>query len=210
MSKRIGAILLHAWAAFLAARHAWRYRLLARHGLITFQQASEAVSRIPLVLGYRVRQRFYGGLLESCGERVEVNYGATISERGTRLGSDVWIGPFSYIDLSEIGDQVLLAPHVCVLAGGHHHRVDRLDVPIRLQGNSPPQRVRIGYGAWIGANSVVMADVGEGAVVGAGSVVTRPIPPYAIAAGNPARVLRFRGQPAEGAGNVAVAREGIG
>jgi acetyltransferase-like isoleucine patch superfamily enzyme len=34
--------------------------------------------------------------------------------------------------------------------------------------------------------------IGEGAVVGAGAVVTRSIPPYAVAAGNPAKILRYR------------------
>ena len=55
--------------------------------------------------------------------------------------------------------------------------------------------VRIGSDAWIGAGCVVLAGVtiGEGAVIGAGSVVTSDIPPNAIAAGNPARVLRHRG-----------------
>jgi acetyltransferase-like isoleucine patch superfamily enzyme len=170
--------------------------LLSRLGVITFQHASEAVAGIPLVLGYRVREQFYGRLLASCGPRLEVNYGATIAEAETRIGADVWIGPYCFVDLADIGDQVLIAPHVCVLAGGHHHRIDRLDLPIRLQGNNPLCRTRIGDGAWIGANAVVMADVGDGAVVGAGSVVTRPVPPYAIVAGNPARVIRYRGQEA--------------
>jgi acetyltransferase-like isoleucine patch superfamily enzyme len=192
IARQIRKPVVEGCAAMIAGYHLLRYRLLGRAGLVTFQQASEAISGVPLALGYRVRERFYRRLLAACGPRLEMNYGATISEAATRIGADVWIGPFCYIDLVEIGDHVLLAPHACVLAGGRHHRFDRVDVPIRMQGNNPPQRVRIGYGSWIGANAVVMADVGEGAIVGAGAVVTRPVPDYAVVAGNPAHILRYR------------------
>jgi acetyltransferase-like isoleucine patch superfamily enzyme len=194
MVKQLVRPLLGALATLVAQRHVWRYRLLARFGVITFQQASEAISRIPLFLGYRVRERFYKRLLARCGDRLEMNYGATIAERESEIGNDVWVGPFSYLDLVTVGDQVLISPHVCILAGGRHHRTERLDIPIRLQGNNPLRRVHIGSGSWIGTNAVVMADVGEGAVVGAGAVVTRPVPRHAIVGGNPARVLRFRGE----------------
>lgn len=169
--------LLNILIFIRAAFHVLRFRLLTKCGVITFQQASEAISRIPLWIGYRVRARFYRSLLAFCGDRLEMNFGATISELNARIGNDVWIGPHCYLDLVEIEDQVLIGPSVCILAGGKHHKMERVDIPIRLQGNYPLQRIRIGYGAWIGANAVVMSDVGEGAVVGAGSVVTRPVPP---------------------------------
>lgn len=46
--------------------------------------------------------------------------------------------------------------------------------------------------AWIGFNAIVLKGVtiGEGAVVAAGAVVTKDVPPYSVAAGNPARVIR--------------------
>jgi virginiamycin A acetyltransferase len=176
----------------VACFHVWRYRLLFGYGLINFALAAESIAAIPLVFGYRVRERFYRAMLAECGPRLKVNYGATINEIGCRIGSDVWIGSFSYIDLAEIGDQVLIAPQVCILAGGKHHRTDRLDIPIRLQGNNPLRPTRIGHGAWVGANSVVMADVGDGSIIGAGAVVTKPVPPLAVVAGNPARIIRYR------------------
>lgn len=52
----------------------------------------------------------------------------------------------------------------------------------------------IGDGVWIGHNVIILPEVtiGNGAILGAGSVVTKDIPPYAIAVGNPARVIRYR------------------
>jgi len=54
--------------------------------------------------------------------------------------------------------------------------------------------ITIGDDVWVGAGAVILPGVtiGRGAVVGAGSVVTKDVAPYAICAGNPARVLRVR------------------
>lgn len=54
--------------------------------------------------------------------------------------------------------------------------------------------VRIGNDVWIGAGVTVLngASIGDGAVIAAGSVVTKPVPPYAVVGGIPAKVLRMR------------------
>ena len=56
------------------------------------------------------------------------------------------------------------------------------------------QRVVIGHDVWVGHGAIVLAGrkIGTGAVIGAGAVVTKDIPTYAIAVGNPARVVRQR------------------
>ena len=56
-------------------------------------------------------------------------------------------------------------------------------------------RVRIEHDAWIGENVIMTpkcSRIGLGAIVGAGSVVTRDVPDFAIVAGNPARLIRWR------------------
>lgn len=55
-------------------------------------------------------------------------------------------------------------------------------------------RVTVGNDVWIGNNVVVMPHVkiGDGAAIGAGAIVTKDVPPYAIVAGAPARILRYR------------------
>jgi acetyltransferase-like isoleucine patch superfamily enzyme len=90
-----------------------------------------------------------------------------------------------------VGDFVRIAPSVTLLGGtrtyGSRERriVDQASINPGL---------RIGSDVLIGANSVVLpgCHIGEGAVVGAGSVVTSEVPPYAIVAGSPARIVGER------------------
>ena len=59
-------------------------------------------------------------------------------------------------------------------------------------------RLEIGSDVWMGHNAIIMPSVtsiGTGAVIAAGAVVNKNIPPYAVAVGNPARVIRYRFSP---------------
>lgn len=96
----------------------------------------------------------------------------------------------AFLDVS-IGESCLFADDVHVT--DFDHRTGRLDVPIKDQGivTSP---VRIGPDVWIGRGATIVrgVDIGRGAVIGAHAVVTRDVPPFAVAVGAPARVVRSR------------------
>ena len=54
--------------------------------------------------------------------------------------------------------------------------------------------VMLGHDVWVGHGAIILAGVtvGDGAAIGAGAVVTKDVPAFAVVAGNPARILRFR------------------
>lgn len=107
--------------------------------------------------------------------------------------------------LAEIGGFTSIANGVVL--GGARHPMEWVGMsPVFYAGRDsvkakfaehklmPPAAVKIGHDVWIGRSAIVLAGVtvGDGAVVGAGSVVTKDVPPYAIVAGNPARLIRYR------------------
>jgi acetyltransferase-like isoleucine patch superfamily enzyme len=71
---------------------------------------------------------------------------------------------------------------------------DSIKAKFSTHVREPAARVAVGHDVWIGRSAIVLpgVQIGNGAVVGAGAVVTKPVPPYAIVAGNPARLLRYR------------------
>ena len=63
------------------------------------------------------------------------------------------------------------------------------------QGFDTERPVTIDDDVWIGDRVLILAGVhvGKGAIIGAGAVVTKDVPPYAIVGGNPAHIIRMRG-----------------
>ncbi len=118
----------------------------------------------------------------------------TIGERGrVSIGEGCFLNigtMVAAIDRVEIGDHVMFANGCFV--GDSAHRFDDPEQPITWQGFTSKGPVRIGSNCWFGVNCVVTGGVaiGDRSVIGANSVVTADVPPYSIAAGAPARVLR--------------------
>jgi len=91
----------------------------------------------------------------------------------------------------EIGDDVLLGFQSIVLSSTHRYQDPA--TPIRTQGYDT-NAVKIGNDVWVGARVLVLPGVtiGDGAVIGAAAVVTKDVPPFAVVAGVPARVIGWR------------------
>jgi acetyltransferase-like isoleucine patch superfamily enzyme len=106
---------------------------------------------------------------------------------GTFLNLGVMVAA---MELVEIGDHCMFA-NGCFITDADH-RVDDPSRPITWQGFTTRGPTRIGENVWCGANVVVTSGVtiGERSVIGANSVVTGDIPPFSVAVGAPARVVR--------------------
>jgi lipopolysaccharide O-acetyltransferase len=89
-----------------------------------------------------------------------------------------------------IGRKVLMARNVYI--ADHGHAFEDTGMAVLDQGIRAVRPVEIGDGAWLGQNVFVGpgVHVGRGAVVGANSVVLGDVPPFAVAVGAPARVVR--------------------
>ena len=89
-----------------------------------------------------------------------------------------------------IGNDVMLGPKVTIWARDHGMRKDVL---MRLQSHEAAP-ITIGDDVWIGAGAIVLrgVQIGHGAVVGAGSVVTKNVPDWAVVAGVPAKIIKYR------------------
>jgi acetyltransferase-like isoleucine patch superfamily enzyme len=85
-----------------------------------------------------------------------------------------------------IGDYALISHEVTIADSFAAVPFDRGRAPA-----APAGRITIGRNVWVCARAVLLAgaELGEGAIIGAGAVVDFPVPPYAVVAGNPGRVV---------------------
>lgn len=92
----------------------------------------------------------------------------------------------------EMGDNIMMGPDVTILTSVHD--TTRTDIPMNQQGFLPNKKVTIGDDVWIGARVIILpgVNVGKGTIIGAGAIVTKDIPEYAVVAGVPAKVIKYR------------------
>jgi acetyltransferase-like isoleucine patch superfamily enzyme len=170
-----------------------RHRSGSLHGLINWACAIvEKVGRRSLVLIHRP-------LFKACGKNFRFDPFGQYTYDTISVGDDVSLGwrPILMAAKSEIriGNKVIFGPQVVLIGGGHNTSVvGRFMHDVTEKRPTDDLGVTIEDDVWIGCRAIVLrgVTVGRGSVVGAGSVVTKDVPPYAVVAGNPARVLKFR------------------
>lgn len=149
-------------------------------------------SRAPIGLRLDAGATAYTGTMFDVGRRGYISIGRCTMLNVSWLICDERI---------EIGDHVLISWNAVIMDNYRHSTDpmirrsqlerfwrDRIEPDEIVQ----PRPVRVENGAWIGFDSIILPGVtiGEGAVVGCRSVVNQDVPPYTIAAGNPARIVR--------------------
>lgn len=114
------------------------------------------------------------------------------------IGDHFFSGPFSYFGTNAnnpviIGDYVMFGPG-CTIQGGNHDLGYQGYMYLNKRIDQASGVINIGHGAWIGSRCTIIsgASIGEGSAIAAMSLVNKPIPPFVVAGGVPARVIRPR------------------
>jgi acetyltransferase-like isoleucine patch superfamily enzyme len=109
------------------------------------------------------------------------------------IGSNCFIGKQNFFTS---GDVIILRDFTLTTIGckfiGSSHNIANPEVPYLSTGTTCSDRIEIGVNCFIGAGTTVLGNVnvGHGSVIGADSLVMHDIPPFSIAIGNPARVIK--------------------
>ncbi|HEY1903590.1 MAG TPA: acyltransferase [Terracidiphilus sp.] len=141
----------------------------------------------------------------------DVRLSKFINLYGCEIGDETKIGAFVEIQKNaSVGKRCKISSHTFICEGvviedqvfiGHgvmfindsYPRATTAEGGMQTEADWKVERTVIKKGASIGSGATILSNnnVGENAIVGAGSVVTKDVPPNAIVAGNPARILRY-------------------
>ena len=148
------------------------------------------------------------GMVVTCPWAIDVGNGVTIEKHATLnvkdyrtdgratliIGDGTHIGRFAHINAWHdviIEDHVLITHRVTL--GDEEHVYEDTRTPICMQGSRGKGRVLLKSGCFIGSGAIILPGVviGRNAVVAANAVVSKDVPDCAVAAGVPARVIRY-------------------
>mgnify|MGYP000980896475 CR=1 FL=1 len=132
------------------------------------------------------------GFIKKSGKNINIQKGSIFS-RDLEIGNNSSIGINSVIQNGVIiGENVMMGPYCYIYTT--NHEFSSIDIPMIKQGYQECNPVIIGNDVWIGSRVTILPGVkiGNGVVIGASAVVTKNVPDYAIVAGNPAKIIKYR------------------
>lgn len=157
------------------------------------------------ILLSRARRQHPGCLIDSVrvarearlADNVRIAHDAEV-RANVSIGRWTYIEPYTFINGAEIGSFCAIGRNVAIGCFEHPYAYPAVSAKLYhdllgLDYDDSALSVRIGSDVWIGEKAIVLRGrVGHGAVVGAGAVVTKDVPPCAIVAGVPARIIGWR------------------
>lgn len=149
------------------------------------------IKRVILRLLTNIQVRYYKFI--SVGKNFRIVGNCSVSKNTVEIGDHCFINKnCSLTGYIKLGNFVMLAESVAMVGGDHNS--ESLEVPMIFAGRDKSRRIIVGDDVWIGHGAIIMhgVTIGDGAIIGAGSIVTKNIPPYSIAVGSPAKILRSR------------------
>jgi acetyltransferase-like isoleucine patch superfamily enzyme len=175
--------------ALLLVRFAW---LKLRHGRrLQTDGICFICPRVKLEIGRHATLRIGRWAWIGHASKIRVHEGEVSIGAKTVIGQEATISAFQHVS---IGRECIIADRVMLI--DFDHGVTEVERPIRVQGIYK-RDVRVGNNVWMGYGACVLrgVSIGENAIVGTSAVVTTEVPPNAVVAGVPARIIRMREAP---------------
>jgi acetyltransferase-like isoleucine patch superfamily enzyme len=152
-----------------------------------------------VVLGKDVRLSRYINLY-GCEIGDETKIGAFVEiQKNAKVGRCCKISSHTFICEGVVIEDGVFIGHGVTFTNDSYPRATAADGKLQTEADWKVERTVVRRGASIGSGATILSEtcIGENAIVGAGSVVTKDVPPNAIVAGNPAKVLRYIEQKVE-------------
>ena len=144
----------------------------------------------------KIKKRFFNKKYKKSEITIMEN---SIMDNATSIGKYTYIGYYCLITKAKIGRYVSIASNVSI--GGGEHDIKRVSTNSIFYESAKKILLEkdcvIGNDVWVGVGSIIRrgVSIGNGAVIGANSFVNSDIPPYAIAVGSPAKIIKYRFTP---------------